>query len=213
MTKTTTPTLECTAKCADPIITEPSPITDTASQAADATQTVDVHAGHTWFHDILDAMSDKPSDIFMWFLLFTLVLVGLLLLFAWHMERENKFNLQDLVCIDGKVNESKLTRFVAFVISTWGFVFMLVTEKFTEWYFMGYMAAWVSNALFTKYLNQRDKQLDRDYRIKMIEVGNDLEPDPLPPLPSLDSDSPVMGTASEEMPEDNTPPKKGRRKG
>ena len=148
----------------------------------------------------LDAMADKPEDLFMWFLLVMLLVFGTFVLWSWHKQKGNKFDMMDLITIDGKLEEAKMTRFVAFVISTWGFIFLITTGKFTEWYFMGYMAAWVGNALFNRYLRQRDKEIDQSFAIdnRVVDQGgriknkyylNDVEPlddpeeDPGPDLP------------------------------
>ena len=85
-----------------------------------------------------------------------IVIVTLLLgiLYAWHKDSESKIDLKDLICKDGKLDEKKFVRFGAWIVSTWGFVYLIVEERFSEWYFMGYMAAWVGNAIFDKYLNR-----------------------------------------------------------
>ena len=64
----------------------------------------------------------------------------------------DSFDLKDLVSTDGKLDEKKFTRFGAWVISTWGFVYILVGDikSLPEWYFVGYMGVWVTNAIFTQ---------------------------------------------------------------
>jgi hypothetical protein len=47
-------------------------------------------------------------------------------------------------------------RFTAFVVSTWGFVYLIVDQRFSEWYFAGYMAAWTGNALLNKWLSAKE---------------------------------------------------------
>lgn len=80
------------------------------------------------------------------------LLVGIL--YAWHKDSESKIDLKDLICRDGKLDERKFVRFGAWIVSTWGFIYLIVEERFSEWYFMGYMAAWVGNAIFDKYLSR-----------------------------------------------------------
>lgn len=79
-------------------------------------------------------------------------------LIIWNIQRDtnNQVDIKDLICSDGKINEAKFTRFVAFVVSTWGFVYLIVDQRFSEWYFAGYMVAWTGNALMNKWLNNRD---------------------------------------------------------
>lgn len=75
---------------------------------------------------------------------------------AMHRNPEDSFDIKDLVSKDGKLDEKKFTRFGAWVISTWGFIYLIVSNPttFPEWYFMGYMGVWVANAIFDKYVNK-----------------------------------------------------------
>lgn len=93
----------------------------------------------------------------MQFLLGLLVFIVLLTLVKMTRNSDDKFDLRDLVSIDGKLDEKKFTRFGAWVVSTWGFVYLLVsdTEKLSEWYFIGYMGAWVANVIMDKYMNPK----------------------------------------------------------
>ncbi len=88
--------------------------------------------------------------------LLVLVVVFLItLLYVWHRDNKSKVDLTDLICKDNKVDEKKFTRFGAWIVSTWGFVYMILDDQFTEWYFLGYMAVWTGNAIFDKYLNNK----------------------------------------------------------
>ena len=88
-----------------------------------------------------------------------IVLVFLGIAIIWNLQRDktNHVDIKDLVCSDGQLNEAKFMRFTAFVVSTWGFIYLIVDQRFSEWYFAGYMAAWAGNALFNKWLNIRDQ--------------------------------------------------------
>lgn len=83
------------------------------------------------------------------------VLIAALIIWNFQRDRENQVDIKDLICSDGKINEQKFMRFTAFVVSTWGFVYLIVDQRFSEWYFAGYMAAWAGNALLDKWLNAR----------------------------------------------------------
>lgn len=78
-------------------------------------------------------------------------------MFIWNIQRDkdNTVDIKDLICQDGRINEAKFMRFTAFVVSTWGFVYLIVDQRFSEWYFAGYMAAWAGNALVNKWLNMK----------------------------------------------------------
>lgn len=86
-----------------------------------------------------------------------IILVVLAVTIIWNIQRdrENQVDIKDLICQDGRINEAKFMRFTAFVVSTWGFVYLIVDQRFSEWYFAGYMAAWAGNALLNKWLNMK----------------------------------------------------------
>ena len=89
-----------------------------------------------------------------------IVIVALIaVLVAWNIQRDknNQIDLKDLVCKDGRINEAKFMRFCTFVVSTWGFVYLIVDQRFSEWYFAGYMAAWTGNALVNKWLSIKEQ--------------------------------------------------------
>jgi hypothetical protein len=70
----------------------------------------------------------------------------------WRLNQDNKSTISiiDLVAINGRLNERKFSRFGAWIVSTWGFVYLIANDKLSEWYFVGYMGAWVANALIGK---------------------------------------------------------------
>jgi hypothetical protein len=79
----------------------------------------------------------------------------IVILIVWHKDSTSKIDLKDLICKDGRLDEKKFTRLGAWIVSTWGFVYLILANKFTEWYFTGYMAIWVSNAIVDKYLTNK----------------------------------------------------------
>ena len=80
------------------------------------------------------------------------------ILYAWHRDSKSHVDLTDLICHNGKLDEKKFTRLGAWIVSTWGFVYLMLDGKFTEWYFTGYMAIWVGNVIVDKYLNNKNKE-------------------------------------------------------
>ena len=105
-----------------------------------------------------DWASINKVQVGMGVLLSLVVCFLLLLLLVWHRNSRNDIDLKDLVCRDGRLDEKKFTRFGAWIVSTWGFVYMIMDGKFTEWYFVGYMGVWVTNAILDKYLTNRKTQ-------------------------------------------------------
>ena len=92
----------------------------------------------------------------MYIILTIIVLVCTLYLWKLNEDQKSSISLIDLVSINGKLNERKLSRFGAWIVSTWGFIYLIVTDRLDEWYFIGYMGAWVANALIGKYIKDRD---------------------------------------------------------
>lgn len=91
----------------------------------------------------------------------TIIVFILIMLWLYQRDSSNHVDIKDLICSDGKIDEKKFTRFGAWIVSTWGFVYLIIDERFSEWFFAGYMAAWVGNALLDKYLtNTKDKNND-----------------------------------------------------
>lgn len=88
----------------------------------------------------------------MYIILAAIIILCLVILYKQNMDANSSINIIDLVAIDGKLSETKVARFGAWIVSTWGFVYLMVLspDKFPEWYFIGYMSAWVANALISK---------------------------------------------------------------
>lgn len=93
-------------------------------------------------------------------LLALLVLIIIITLIQMTRNPNDELDLKDLVSTEGKLDEKKFTRFGAWVISTWGFIYILVNNpgNFPEWYFVGYMAVWVGNAIMDKYMNKKEEE-------------------------------------------------------
>ncbi len=94
-------------------------------------------------------------------LLALLVLIIITTLVQMTRNPQDALDLKDLVSTRGKLDEKKFTRFGAWVISTWGFIYILVNNpgNFPEWYFVGYMMVWVGNAIMDKWTTKdRDEE-------------------------------------------------------
>lgn len=98
------------------------------------------------------------TNLSMSFVLALVVCFLLLLLYIWHRDSHSRIDLKDLICKEGHLDEKKFTRFGAWIVSTWGFVYMILDDQFTEWYFLGYMTVWTGNAIVDKYLSRGQAQ-------------------------------------------------------
>ena len=104
-----------------------------------------------------EILSTMQANHYMNLVIVIVALVAILI--AWNIQRDknNTIDLKDLVCTDGRINEAKFMRFFTFVVSTWGFVYLIVDQRFSEWYFAGYMTAWTGNALVNKWLSIKEQ--------------------------------------------------------
>lgn len=93
-------------------------------------------------------------------LLALMVLIIIITLIQMTRNPNDELDLKDLVSTEGRLDEKKFTRFGAWVISTWGFIYILVNNpgNFPEWYFVGYMAVWVGNAIMDKYMTNKEEK-------------------------------------------------------
>lgn len=89
--------------------------------------------------------------------LFTLLALWI----AWRASKStnSKFNFEDLLLdSSGRTSLHKIGQFVALATSTWGFVYLTLAFKLTEFYFGLYMAAWAGANAVNKYLDQKGKK-------------------------------------------------------
>ena len=78
-------------------------------------------------------------------------------IYMYRLQRDDRspVDVMDLVMEDDKLSESKFIRFFTWIVSTWGFIYLIASHNLTEWYFIGYMSAWVANALFDSRKNNK----------------------------------------------------------
>lgn len=91
------------------------------------------------------------------FIVLSIILISCCVyLYTNDKNKNNTINIIDLISVDGQLSERKFARFGAWLVSTWGFVFLIANDKLSEWYFIGYIGAWVSNALLGKLIPNND---------------------------------------------------------
>lgn len=93
---------------------------------------------------------DDFMSVFLIFLLFVFVFSISKWLWKLNNDKNNTIYFVDLISVNGRLNERKVSRFGAWIISTWGFMYLILNNQLSEWYFVGYMGAWVANALIGK---------------------------------------------------------------
>jgi hypothetical protein len=126
-----------------------------------------------------EQVATNPENAMLWIILMISFTIALLLMIKWQLTPNNGFDLRDIICSNGRLSSSKVARFGAFMVSTWCFIYLAANDKLTEWYFMGYMAAWVGNALFSNYINDRDrKTTPRKENTRVRRNARDSEEEP-----------------------------------
>ena len=103
-----------------------------------------------WFKTFMLHFTTESSMALLLLILIIGVVAALLKL---HFNQSDRLDLEELVLTNDKIDEQKFMRFGAWIISTWGFVYLVVVGNLTEWYFIGYIGVWVSNAIFDRYMN------------------------------------------------------------
>ena len=103
-----------------------------------------------------EVLSAMQANHYMNLVIAIVVILAVLIIWNFQRDRDNKVDIKDLICTDGKINSNKFMRFTAFVVSTWGFIYLIVDQRFSEWYFAGYMATWTGSALLSKWIDSRN---------------------------------------------------------
>lgn len=76
-----------------------------------------------------------------------------------HFSKEYKFDLITMLFFtsDGKQSDSKMRINAAFLITAWAFVFLTMTEKLTEWYVIAFLGSWVTDRIFARSNENKNK--------------------------------------------------------
>ena len=106
---------------------------------------------------MIDILQSMEASHGMNVILAIVIVVAALVIWNVQRDRNNQVDIKELIGTDGRINEHKFMRFTAFVVSTWGFIYLIVDQRFSEWYFAGYMTAWTGSALINKWLNLKDQ--------------------------------------------------------
>lgn len=109
---------------------------------------------------MIDMLLTTTSIHIMYWILGAILLLLLVWLYNRNKDESSDIDLADLV-IDGdtkRISSSKLIRLGTWLITSWGFVFLVSQGTLEEWYAIAYMGIWTGNALFRNYFNKQDKK-------------------------------------------------------
>jgi len=99
-------------------------------------------------------MIDIPKTTFGIVLILLVVLAWILAWKATHSNSDFDFS-SAFVDRDGKTSMGRIGIFTALICSTWAFVYLVLNDKITEWYFTGYMGAWVLQGIGSKWVENK----------------------------------------------------------
>lgn len=68
--------------------------------------------------------SIKPYDFLAWAFIISMVVI----FWKWHLNKDNKFDLSDLICVDGELSSSKFMRTGSWAIMSYGFYLLAKTS-------------------------------------------------------------------------------------
>ena len=110
----------------------------------------------------MNFLSELNPDHIMYTILAIFMLLLAIYMYRLQKDDRSPVDVMDLVMENGKLSEAKFVRFFTWIVSTWGFIYLIASQNLTEWYFIGYMGAWVANALFDYKTHKKDNQINKE---------------------------------------------------
>ena len=109
--------------------------------------------------EMIEFVINNPKVIWGIISLFAALVLVVAVVRAHFSKEYGKFNLINLFAFDknGNLSDSKLRLNVAFVVTSWAFVYITMADKLTEWFVMAYLAAWVTDRFFARKQNNEVK--------------------------------------------------------
>lgn len=121
-------------------------------------------------------------DLHLMYIILSLILS---LLFVWlyrqNRESSSPIDFNDLV-LDAKskrLSGSKTIRLGTWIITSWGFLYLLTTNSLEEWYAISYMAIWTGNALLrNRFRSNFEESYRQDFNRPYEDTSGDfVDPD------------------------------------
>lgn len=108
-------------------------------------------------------------------------LIGLLLVFLILMvyifyratvNNRSKFDFFDsFLDINGKTSFFAIAQGVALMVTSLGFIYLIIVDKMTEWYFLDFVGAWVVNSVGGKFADKIKQQDTVATKIKQEDTA------------------------------------------
>lgn len=95
-----------------------------------------------------------------WLISIAFIIIGIVvfLISVHYNKKYPNVTLPMLFLIDQKTglpSDSKVRLNLAFVISSWGFIYLILHNTLTEWFFWGYLGAWVTDRFLARWNSQK----------------------------------------------------------
>lgn len=52
--------------------------------------------------------------------------------------------------VTGKLSDSKVRLNIAFIVTSWAFIYLTMSDHLTEWYVTVFLTAWVTDRIFAR---------------------------------------------------------------
>lgn len=104
-------------------------------------------------------MIEIAKPIFGLVMILLVILAGIMAYRTSH-STKSKFSLDEaFLDAHGKTSVPRIGQFAALAVSTWGFAYLIIDGKMSEFYFSGYMLAWVGNGIGHKWLDKPKEEV------------------------------------------------------
>lgn len=96
-------------------------------------------------------------------ILFCMIIVFGIMIYRLNKSDSSKFFYDQLfVDKDGTASTSKLAHITALFLSSWGFIHLTLKGALTEWYFLTYMTVWVLQRSYSKWIDLKASEKDKE---------------------------------------------------
>lgn len=100
---------------------------------------------------VTTAITANPTSV----LLYAILVIAMTAFIVAQCKKDG-FDLRSIVLNDeGKVSLHKLGQLVALLISSWGFIYVVMHNALTEWFFFMYMVVWSGSTSLDNYIKLR----------------------------------------------------------
>lgn len=106
-------------------------------------------------HELLNFFISTPKAAWIVFSFITMTMFIGAIVMA-HFGKENNFSVVDLTFFDnGKMSASTARLNGAFLIMAWSFIWLVLSDKLTEWYSAIFVGAWVLDKMNSRIIGSK----------------------------------------------------------